>query len=194
VIGLPKDCTPPRLPMDILVEQITYVTRLEEVMWGIGLIAITLLIHGFGMIATLHISTAFKQRTGKPDSFSVGMASIILGSWLIMLVHIAEIALWAGFFHWKDCFKTFSTAVYFAGLQYTTVGSSLNLPKEWRLLEIMTASAGLLGFAWSTGVLMTLAQEFQEQQLRLLRERRLSLGIKMWKGRSSRATREDDAT
>jgi hypothetical protein len=51
------------------------------------------------------------------------------------------------------------------------VGSSLNLPKEWRLLEIMTASAGLLGFAWSTGVLMTLAQEFQEQQLRLLRER-----------------------
>jgi len=78
--------------------------------------------------------------------------------------------MWAGFFHWKDCFKTYSTAVYFSGLQYTTVGSSLNLPKEWRLLEIMTASAGLLGFAWSTGVLMTLAQEFQERQLRRLRE------------------------
>jgi hypothetical protein len=29
----------------------------------------------------------------------------------------------------------------------------------------------LLGFAWSTGVLMTLAQEFQERQLRRLRER-----------------------
>jgi hypothetical protein len=53
--------------------------------------------------------------------------------------------------------------------QYTTVGSSLNLPKDWRLLEFMIASAGLLGFAWSTGVLMTLAQEFQDQQLRFLR-------------------------
>jgi hypothetical protein len=101
--------------------------------------------------------------------------------------------MWAGFFHWKDCFKTFSTAVYFAGLQYTTVGSSLNLPKEWRLLEIMTASAGLLGFAWSTGVLMTLAQEFQEQQLRLLRERRLSLGNQDVESERHRAEhREDD--
>jgi hypothetical protein len=29
------------------------------------------------------------------------------------------------------------------------------------------ASAGLMGFAWSTGVLMTLAQKFQRAQLRL---------------------------
>jgi voltage-gated potassium channel len=157
--------------MDPLTLQVPYTTRLEEVIWGIALIALSLLIHGFGMIATLHLSNRFKERFSTPDSFVVGIVSIILGSWLIMLVHIAEIAMWAGFFHWKDCFKTYSTAVYFAGLQYTTVGSSLNLPKAWRLLEIMTASAGLLGFAWSTGVLMTLAQEFQEQQLRRLRAR-----------------------
>ena len=29
----------------------------------------------------------------------------------------------------------------------------------------MIATAGLLGFRWSTGVLMTLAQEFQDQQM-----------------------------
>jgi predicted MFS family arabinose efflux permease len=158
--------------MEILtLQEVPYTTRLEEVVWGIGLIAISLLIHGLGMLATLHLSNRFKDRFSAPDSFVVGMASVILCSWLIMLVHIAEIMMWAGFFHWKDCFKSYSTAVYFSGLQYTTVGSSLNLPKEWRLLEIMTASAGLLGFAWSTGVLMTLAQEFQERQLRRLRER-----------------------
>jgi hypothetical protein len=150
---------------------------MEEVMWGIGLIAVSLLIHGFGMIATLHISTAFKQRTRTPDSFVVGMASIILGSWLIMLVHIAEN---------HDCgpgSSTGKTASRPSAPRFTLPvcntprwGSSLNLPKEWRLLEIMTASAGLLGFAWSTGVLMTLAQEFQEQQLRLLRERAARTG------------------
>jgi hypothetical protein len=48
------------------------------------------------------------------------------------------------------------------------VGSALNLPKHWRVLEIMVSSAGLMGFAWSTGVLMTLAQNFQSQQLRVL--------------------------
>jgi hypothetical protein len=36
----------------------------------------------------------------------------------------------------------------------------------------MIAIAGLLTFAWSTGVLLTLAQEFQDQQLLLLKLRR----------------------
>ena len=65
-------------------------------------------------------------------------------------------------------FPNYSTASYFAFMEYTTVGSPLNLPQTWRLLEGMIATAGLLGFAWSTGVLMTLAQEFQEGQMQLL--------------------------
>ena len=76
------------------------------------------------------------------------------------------------FFQWKHCFPNFSTAVYFSFLEYTTVGSEFNLPLKWRLLEGMIATAGLLAFAWSTGVLLTLATAFQEQQLRLLNERR----------------------
>jgi hypothetical protein len=36
----------------------------------------------------------------------------------------------------------------------------------------MIATAGLLGFAGSTGVLLTLAQEFQDQQMQRLEERR----------------------
>lgn len=90
-----------------------------------------------------------------------------------MIVHCCEIVLWAGFFQWKHCFPNFSTATYFSFLEYTTVGSAFNLPLKWRLLEGMIATAGLLAFAWSTGVLMTLATAFQEQQLRLLRERRV---------------------
>ena len=46
------------------------------------------------------------------------------------------------------------------------------LPQRWRLLEGMIATAGLLGFAWSTGVLLTLAQDFQEQQMQRLKDRR----------------------
>jgi len=73
--------------------------------------------------------------------------------------------MWAGFFQWKHCFQNFSTAAYFAFLEYTTVGSAFNLPLKWRLLEGMISTAGLLGFAWPTGVLFTLASEFQDQQL-----------------------------
>jgi hypothetical protein len=65
-----------------------------------------------------------------------------------------------------------STAYYYALLEYTTLGSSLNLPLHWRLLEGLTAIAGVLTFAWSTGVLLTLAQSFQEQQVLALQQRR----------------------
>ena len=55
--------------------------------------------------------------------------------------------------------------------EYTTVGSNFNLPLHWRLLEGMIATAGLLTFAWSTGILMTLAQEFQDQRMQWFQRR-----------------------
>jgi len=154
--------------MNTQVEQITYSTRGEELAWGLVLLAFTLVIHGFGMALTLHLTNGVKQRFGGAQHVMSGIATLILGSWTIVAVHIAEIAMWAGFFQWQECFANWSTAIYFTGLEYTTVGSSLNLPRHWRLLEIMVASAGLMGFAWSTGVLMTLAQDFQNEQLRFL--------------------------
>ncbi|MBL9175804.1 MAG: hypothetical protein JNL10_19835 [Verrucomicrobiales bacterium] len=146
----------------------TYITSSEEILWGIALVAVTLLIHGFGMILTLRTSASLKARFGHSTRFVAGMGILILTSWIITLVHILEVMIWAAFFQWKHCFPNYSTAGYFAFLEYTTVGSSLNLPQNWRLLEGMIATAGLLGFAWSTGVLMTLAQEFQDQQMQRL--------------------------
>lgn len=151
----------------------TYITSSEEILWGIVLVAVTLVLHGFGMIFTLRTSASLKSRFGHSTHFAAGMGILILTSWIITLVHILEVMIWAAFFQWKHCFPNYSTAGYFAFLEYTTVGSSLNLPQNWRLLEGMIATAGLLGFAWSTGVLMTLAQEFQDQQLQRPRRGKL---------------------
>ena len=142
----------------------TYITSSEEVLWGILLVAATLVIHAFGMLGTLNCSRGFQARFGQRSLLS-GLGNLILASWLIMMVHLLEVMMWAGFFQWKHCFVNYSTAGYFAFLEYTTVGSDFNLPLNWRLLEGMIATAGLLGFAWSTGVLLTLAQDFQDQQL-----------------------------
>jgi len=149
-----------------------YVTSLEELFWGVILVAISLTMHGFGMLYTLRFSGAFKGRFEKVPTFVTGMTHLIMAAWMITMAHILEVIMWAGFFQWQHCFVNFSTATYFALNEYTTVGSAFNLPQNWRLLEGMIATAGLLGFAWSTGVLLTLAQEFQEQQLLLLKQRR----------------------
>jgi len=149
-----------------------YVTSLEEVVWGITLVAITMAIHGFGMLLTLFTSHVLKGATGRAQSFFAGVGVLILASWIIVLVHLTELLVWAAFFLWQDAMPNASTSYYFALMQYTTVGSSFNLPARWRLLDGMIPIAGLMTFAWSTGVLFTLAQEFQSRQLASLHQQR----------------------
>ena len=72
--------------------------------------------------------------------------------------------MWAGFYVWRGAIPNPSTAFYYALVNYTTLDSGY-LPQRWRLLEGVLAMAGLLTFAWSTGVLFTLAQEFQDRAL-----------------------------
>lgn len=157
--------------MKPLPDQSLYVTSADEIAWGGILIALTLVIHGFGMLLTIEFSGFYKSRFEKRPNFITGIIGLIMASWIITSVHITEVMLWAGFFQWKQCFANFSTACYFAFTEYTTLGSNFDLPENWRLLEGMIATSGLIGFAWSTGVLMTLAQGFQKQQLQRINKR-----------------------
>lgn len=136
------------------------------------LVALTMIVDGIGMILTLYASRSFAERFATSRSLLVGLSTLVLASWIIILVHCSEVVIWAAFFFWTGGMPNVSTAYYYALLEYTTLGSSLNLPLHWRLLEGLTAIAGVLTFAWSTGVLLTLAQSFQEQQLLILQQRR----------------------
>ena len=155
---------------DPLVEPL-YVTTLEEVLWGGMLVVTTMTAHGFGMMAILRVSEVVKHWIAKKKGFIPGLFPVILASWMIMVLHLAEVMIWAAFFLWKGAFPNRSVAYYFSLNEYTTVGSNFNLPLHWRLLEGMIATAGLLTFAWSTGILLTLAQEFQDQQMQWFRQR-----------------------
>jgi hypothetical protein len=142
-----------------------YVTSLDELFWGTILVTITLTMHGFGMLAVLRANLYVKKWLGEKTHIVVDLFPVILASWMILLVHLTEVLVWALFFIWKGAFVNPSVAYYFSLNEYTTVGSNFNLPLHWRLLEGMLATAGLLSFAWSTGMLMTLAQEFQDRHL-----------------------------
>ena len=149
-----------------------YVTSLEEVFWGGVLVAITMTLHGIGMLSILRVNLFLKLRFAGKPGFASGLLMLISASWMIMLVHLIEVIVWASFFLWKGAFPNRSIAYYFSLNEYTTVGSNYNLPLHWRLLEGMIATAGLLTFAWSTGILFTLAQEFQEQRMTEISQRR----------------------
>jgi len=143
-----------------------YVTGIEEIAWGCGLVAITMVLHGIGMVWTLRVVKALKVRLGRQLRRGASLFLLVVAAWLITASHLVEVFAWAGFFLWKGAMPNPSVAYYFALLQYTTAGSEYYLPSNWRLLEGMIAIAGLMTFAWSTGVFFAVAQEFQERELR----------------------------
>lgn len=142
-----------------------YVISLREVFWGIALIGFTLIVHAFGMVLTLRASHALGKRIGPSAGFMRGTRILVVASWLIVLTHICEVMMWAGFFLWRGALPTWSTANYYVLLQYTTVGSEITLTHDWRLLGGMLPMAGMLTFAWSTAELLSLAMAFEESQL-----------------------------
>jgi len=148
-----------------------YVTSLEELFWGGTLVVITMIMHGFGMIAVVRANDAVRSWLKAKTNLMAGLFPVILASLMIMLVHLTEVGVWTAFFVWKGAFPNRSIAYYFSLNEYTTVGSGVSLPVNWRLLEGMIAIAGLLTFAWSTGILLTLTQIFQDQRIQLLRQR-----------------------
>jgi hypothetical protein len=148
-----------------------YVTSLDEIFWAGTLMAITMTMHGFGMLAVLRVDYAIKDRIGGKAGLIFGIFPLVIASWMIMFVHLIEVGVWAAFFIWQGAFANGSISYYFSLNEYTTVGSNFNLPVHWRLLEGMIATTGLLTFAWSTGILLTLAQEFQDQRMHLVKER-----------------------
>ena len=152
-------------------EEMLYLISLEEVVWGFGLIGITMWIHGIGMLATMTANDAIRARTARLRRTNLGVGSVVLASLMIVFVHILEVLVWAGFFMVSDAMPNPHAAMYFSLMQYTTVGSDLHLPMHWRLLEGMIAIAGLMTFAWSTGVLFTLADKVSKRLRREARAR-----------------------
>ncbi len=144
-----------------------YVIKLAELLWGLALLAVTMTIHGLGMLWTLRVTGAFARRFKEAETFAPSLGRVVLATWMITSVHLVEVSVWAAFLIWKGAVSVPTAAYYVALMNYTTLGCEFPLATGWRLLEGMTGIAGLMTFAWSTGVLLTLAQNFQDHALKL---------------------------
>jgi Gpi18-like mannosyltransferase len=148
-----------------------YVIKLDEIMWGSLLVAITMAIHGTGMFSILRLVDAIKERYDPLESFAGGLGLVILASLLIIVTNIIEVMVWTAFFFLQGAQTNHHRAFYNAMLNYTTLQASY-LPQRWQLLEPLLGMAGLLTVAWSTGILYMLAQDFQNNQMRIRKQRR----------------------
>lgn len=73
---------------------------------------------------------------------------------VLMTAHVLEVVVWSLVYAIVDAAPPGADLVYFAFVNYTTLGYGDVVPVErWRLLGPMTAMNGVLLFGWSTAVI-----------------------------------------
>src|SRR5215471_610359 len=93
---------------------LAYIIRADEFLWGTLLLALTIAIHGIGMLLTLRATNSVRDRTREVRSRfpAVSLGIVILGAWIIVLVNLIEVAMWAAFFILKGAQPNIFTAFY----------------------------------------------------------------------------------
>jgi hypothetical protein len=78
---------------------------------------------------------------------------LIAVTWVLVLIHSAEIAVWAVFFLLAGCLPDAESAFYFSGVTYATVGyGDVVLPQRWRMLGPIEGLTGILMCGLSTAL------------------------------------------
>jgi CHASE2 domain-containing sensor protein len=87
---------------------------------------------------------------------------VFVAVWIVLL-HLAEISLWAAFYLWRDAMPDLGSALYFSAVTYTTTGyGDVVLVEGWRLLGAVEALTGILMCGWSTGFFFAIVNRLYE--------------------------------
>lgn len=132
---------------------------LRQLMTGGVASASCIAVHALVMALVVRAANAASIRyfTAQPSArLAVIMVATVL---TLMIAHTCEIAIWAFVYLLVGAAPAGADTLYFAFVNYTTLGYGDVVPTEsWRLLGPMTAMNGVLLFGWSTAVIFEVLQ------------------------------------
>jgi Ion channel len=107
------------------------------------------------------VGTARRALTWKyrwPHSWLAAVMVATVG--VLLVAHIAEVIIWSLGYRILDVAPPGANLLYFAFVNYTTLGYGDVVPVErWRLLGPMAAINGVLLFGWSTAVIFEVLRQ-----------------------------------
>jgi len=126
---------------------------LRQFLVGGGVSLVNITIHALVMTLVVSVAqTASIRKIQHPSLFLI--AVMIPTVSILMATHALEVIVWSLTYSIVDAAPADANLVYFAFVNYTTLGYGDVLPVErWRLLGPMTAMNGVLLFGWSTAVI-----------------------------------------
>jgi hypothetical protein len=124
------------------------------------LMAVCVIIHAAGVAGALR---GLRKRAASITTFrSSILLFVVLAVWMVLL-HLSEIAVWAGAFVVNGALPNLETAFYFSMVTYTTTGyGDVVLPQGWRLDGGVEALTGILMCGWSTAFFFAIVSRLHE--------------------------------
>jgi Ion channel len=129
------------------------------------LAAVTLALHAAGIAVLLR---RLMRLHALPPTGAWHITRMLLRMiWWLVLLHLAEIAVWGLFYLWRGCMPDAETAFYFSGVTYTTIGyGDVVLAKPWRVLGPIEGLMGILMCGLSTGYFFTVLSYIHQSRNR----------------------------
>jgi len=116
-------------------------------------------IHALVMSLLIHVVQRIAKRQGERPPQLFLIATMIGAISTLMAAHACEVGVWAVAYHVVGAAPPGINRVYFAFVNYTTLGYGDVVPvARWQLLGPLTAMNGVLLFGWSTAVIFDVLQ------------------------------------
>ena len=132
---------------------------LAQILVGAGVSVLNIAIHAAIMTVVINAVHAVSTRhTAHPQTRLT--AIMIAAVTILMAAHACEVLVWAGAYMIFDAASVRDNFMYFAFVNYTTLGYGDVTPaKQWLLLGPITAMNGVLMFGWSTAVIFEILRK-----------------------------------
>ena len=126
---------------------------LRQYLVGAAVSVCNIAIHALVMAALISVTRIASEIATSRQSLRL-IAVMIATVSVLMIAHFAEVLVWSLTYAIFGVAPTGSDLIYFAFVNYTTLGYGDVTPVErWHLLGPMTAMNGVLLFGWSTAVI-----------------------------------------
>ena len=118
------------------------------------MVGLTVTVHFAGLLALLWMLRS--RAHSVHDTWTREAAAIFTVVLGLVVIHAAEVWLYAILYLALEALPDLETAVYFSTASFTTIGyGDIVLDKRWRLIGAIEGANGLLLFGWSTAFLFS---------------------------------------
>ena len=140
---------------------------MENWAWGLFLTALTMAMHGTGVIVMALAGVSIRARIESQNHLTLRhVAAIQIGligtvGLLLAALHGVEAALWAAAYWWLGALNSPTDAILYSVDSMSTLGASgLTLEPHWRLIDALEAMDGMLLFGISTAYIFAMVQAY----------------------------------